>query len=161
MGAVEFYRGPSGGTLAGLPIPLEEAVERLRDLFRREGVVLAYLFGSYAGGEVRTTSDVDIAILLAGQGKDLYSPYRELLLGVREALGTERFDLLLLNDAAPTLRFEIATHGRLLYARDDQTLNDFEMDAIRRFQDTAFLRETQDAYLKRRAREWYSRKRAC
>ncbi|MCK4394633.1 nucleotidyltransferase domain-containing protein [Candidatus Bipolaricaulota bacterium] len=159
MGTTEFYRGPSGGILPGLQVDLKEALERLKDLFQRRGVALAYLFGSYAHDEARAASDVDIAILLYCSGKELYSAYRELMLGVREALGTERFDLLLLNDASPTLQFEIISQGRLVYSRDEQVLNSFEMGTIRRFQDTAYLRAVQNDYLKERAREWYSRKK--
>jgi len=126
MGIAESYRGPSGGILPGLQVDLEVAVERLRDLFRKSGVALAYLFGSYAHGDTVPSSDIDIAILL------------------------------LLNNAPPALQFEVVSQGQLIYARDDEALNTFEMAVIRRFQDTAYLRAIQNEYLKERARQWYS-----
>lgn len=161
MGIAESYRGPSGGIVPGLPVDLEEALERLRDLFRQRDVALAYLFGSWAADEAGPGSDLDIAVLLVDRsGEGLYSLYRELMLGVREALGTERFDLLLLDKAPPALQFEVVSQGRLIYARDDEVLNAFEMRVIRGFQDTAYLREVQNAYLKERAKRWYSSGRA-
>ena len=160
MGTTETYQGPSGKPLPGLKMGLKEAMERLKVLFQRKGVVLAYLFGSYARGEVRATSDIDIAVLLDRNKKELYPSYLELMLGIYETLGTERVDLLLLNGAPLTLQFEIISQGQLIYFRNDQELNTFEINVIRRFQDTAYLRMVQNDYLKRRAEEWYSRKRA-
>jgi len=163
MGVLESYRGPSGKILSGLQVDPEEALEKLKALFQRSEVALAYLFGSHARGEAKPTSDIDIAILIRpedAKGERLYNSFRELMLGVREALGTERFDLLLLNSAPLTLRFEVVSRGRLLYCRDEEVLNAFEMDVIRRFQDTAYLRAVQDGYLRERARKWYSRRKA-
>lgn len=160
MGIGESYRGPSGAILPGLRMGIEKALEKLGDLFRRRGVVLAYLFGSHAAGEAGPTSDIDIAVLLERGEKGLYSSFRELMLEVRQALGTERFDLVLLDNAPPALQFEIISRGKLIYCRDEQVLNAFEMAVIRRYQDTAYLRAVQNEYLKERAREWYSRGKA-
>ena len=91
---------------------------------------------------------------------DLYESYRELFLAVREALGTERFDLLLLNGAPLPLKFEVVSRGRLIYCRDEDELNEFEMDVIRKYQDTAYLRAVQDEYLRKRAKQWYSKSAA-
>jgi hypothetical protein len=160
MGVNELYRGPSGRLLPGVRVGLEEAVGRLKSVFERRQVVLGYLFGSYARGQAKDGSDVDIAILLEQEGEELYRNYREVLLGVREALESERFDLMLLNDAPPTLRFRVVSEGRRIYARDENLLNRFEMDAIRTYQDTAYLRAVQDDYLRKRARQWYSARKA-
>jgi len=154
MGITEDRRGPSGKILPGLKMDLEEALCRLREVFAAKGVVLAYLFGSYAEGTATPKSDLDIAVLV--EGGDLYESYRELFLAVREALGTERFNRLLLNGAPLSLKFEVVSHGRLIYCRDEDALNEFEMDVIRKYQDTAYLRAVQDEYRKERAKQWYS-----
>lgn len=159
MGIAETYRGPSGNPLPGLSIDLKEAMERLKTIFQQKGVVIAYLFGSYASGEAKATSDIDIAVLLDCEREKLYSLYRELMLGVYEALGTERIDLLLLNDAPICMRFEIISQGKLIYSCDDQELNIYEMNVISKFQDTIYLRKVQNDYLKKRAKEWYSKKK--
>lgn len=157
MGVTENRRGPSGKILSGLKMDLEEALRRLKEVFAGKGVVLAYLFGSYAEGTATPKSDLDIAVLVEGESGDLYESYRELFLAVREALGTERFDLLLLNGAPLSLKFEVVSHGRLIYCRDEDLLNEFEMDVIRKFQDTAYLRAVQDEYLRKRVKQWYSK----
>lgn len=160
MGVRETRRGPSGRTLPGRGWDPCAVEARLRGLFPGSQVILAYLFGSCARGEAGPGADVDIAVLLAGGEGELYEPYRELLLRIRDALGRELFDLLLLNDASPTMRFIVVTSGRLLYARSEEELNAFEGEVIRRYQDTAHLRAVQNEYLRRRARAWYSEKRA-
>jgi predicted nucleotidyltransferase len=160
MGVAQDYRGPSGKTMPGTTLDAESLVARLRSLFaQKEGVLLAYLFGSYASCEARKDSDVDIAILCeAGcTGEALLSLYRELFLGIRKSLGTERFDLFLLNRAPLLLQFEVVAHGRLVYARDWEVLNDFKMKTIARYQDTNYLRDVQNQYLKERACQWYGK----
>ena len=73
MGITEDRRGPSGKILPGLKMDLEEALRRLREVFAAKGVVLAYLFGSYAEGTATPKTDLDIAVLV--EGGDLYESY--------------------------------------------------------------------------------------
>ncbi len=160
MGIAESHRGPSGKQLPGFTMGVDEAVARLRALLPYTQTIVAYLFGSYAKGESTPSSDLDIAVLVEGQREALYQSFRSVMLAIRDTLGTERFDLLLLNDAPPTLKFEVITTGRLVYARSDHELNAFEEQVIRTYQDTAYLRAVQDDYLRRRARAWCSANRA-
>lgn len=163
MGIAEAYRGPSGKLLPGPKGSVDEIVEKLRAFFAEEQpVVLAYLFGSYARGEMNESSDLDLAVLLEPGmvGEELHETYRKLFLGVRGTLGTERFDLVLLNRAPLPLKFEVVSKGRLIYARDEEALIRFEMDVIRKYQDAAYLRKVQNEYLRERVRQWYSKKRA-
>lgn len=156
MGIASEYRGPSGKTLPGAGIGKEEVKKRLEGLFREKGVLLAYLFGSMARGEASSLSDIDIAVLLP----DATSfPLQELLGDIWKALGTERFDLVVLNGASPSFAFEVVAEGELIYARDEETLNAFEMKVIREFQDTAYLRRVQNEYLRERAKAWSSERK--
>lgn len=146
MGIAEDYRGPSGRILPGTILGTDEIVDKLHRFFaEQKEVLLAYLFGSYAKGEAESGSDVDIAVLLDPglQGEDLYNVYRNLFFGIRGTIGAERFDLLILNRAPLSLKFEIITRGRLIFASEEEILNRFEMDVIRKYQDTAYLREVQ------------------
>lgn len=159
MGTKKSRRGPSRRILPDLTLGPDEVEARLRAFFPRSQVVLAYLFGSCARGEAKPSSDVDIAVLLEGCGAQLYQGFRELIVGIREVLGTERFDLLLLNDAPPPLKFEVMVTGCLLYARSECEQNAFEEAVLRTYLDTAHLRAIQNEYLRERARAWYSEKR--
>jgi len=163
MGIAEAFRGPSGKILPGPTASTDEIVQGLRSFFEKERrVLLAYLFGSYARGEETEGSDLDLALLLEPNltGEELHEAYRKLFLGIREVLGTERFDLVLLNRASLPLKFAVVSQGHLIYAHDDETLNRFEMDVIRKYQDAAYLRAIQDEYLRERVRKWYSRGKA-
>jgi len=164
VGIAADYRGPSGKILPGTRLGTAEIVRRLCPFFsKQDRVLLAYLFGSYVREEVKEGSDVDVAVLLdpALQGEALCNIYQELFMGIREILGTERFDLLILNHAPLHLKFEVVAEGRLICSRDDEVLNWFEVDAVRRYQDAAHLRKVQNQHLKERALQWFSNKRAC
>lgn len=160
MGVAQQYRGPSGKILPGPRMSLQEVECETKELFRQKDICVAYLFGSYAYGQASAFSDVDLAIILDCGGDELYTAYRKLLLDLQRVLGTERIDLLLLNNVSPSWQFEIIRYGKLIYARTERELNNFEMKAIRRFLDTSHMRAVQNDYLKKRVREWYSEKKA-
>ena len=125
-----------------LPPDIEGAMERLTPLFEREGVLLAYLFGSLSRGQVG--QDVDLAVLT----RDMPAFHlREAIIGCLE---TERVDLVDLRRASPVLRFEILRTGHPLYVADEETRNRFELATLHLYRDTHPLRRQQRKYLKRR-----------
>ena len=158
MGKKEDYRGPTGKILPGLPIDLDQALARLEKLFASKGVVAAYLFGSYADGSAVSSSDIDFAVLLPGNKSSSKDLYLNLLTDIQQTIGTERFDLLLLNKASPFIQNEVVRNGKLIYARSIEELNDFETKARQKYLDTAYLRSVQNQYLKKRVEQWYSGK---
>jgi predicted nucleotidyltransferase len=121
---------------------------RLIPLFEREGVQLAFLFGSLGQGQ--PGHDVDLAILTRGE------PAFRLREAITECLGTERLDLVDLGHASPVLRFEILRTGQLLYAADQEVNERFEMATLQVYRDTARLRRRQRAYLRERMELWSS-----
>jgi len=131
-----------------LPADLYQALERLIAIFQREGVLLAYLFGSLSQG--RKALDVDLAILTQEM------PAFRLRETIVECLGTERIDLVDLRDASPVLRFEIVRSGRPFFISDEGVLNDFELETLHLYRDTAPLRRRQREYLKGRMAQWSS-----
>ncbi|MBI5235748.1 MAG: nucleotidyltransferase domain-containing protein [Deltaproteobacteria bacterium] len=100
-------------------------------------VEVAYLFGSYATGEARATSDVDIAILAPQLGLDRFC---ELWSCITIAAGTERIDLVTLDDKPALFRYEVIKEGRLIYCKNDETLNDFEMKSWQAYMDGKHIR---------------------
>ncbi len=129
-----------------LPPDVKEALEGLIPLFEREGVLLAYLFGSLGKGQAG--QDVDLALLTPDQ------PAFLLRQGIVDCLGTQRVDVVDLNLASPLLRFEIVKSGSVLYVSDQASVERFELATIRLYQDTRFLRRQQRDYLKRRMAQW-------
>jgi predicted nucleotidyltransferase len=135
-----------------LPSNIKQRLAQLTLLLEREGVQLAYLFGSLGQGQ--PGHDVDLAIL-THQGE----PAFRLRPKITECLGTERVDLVDLRRASPVLRFEILRTGQLLYAADQALTERFELATLQVYRDTAWLRRQQRAYLRERMELWSSGER--
>lgn len=134
---------------AELPDNIRDTLTQLPPLLAREGVLLAYLFGSLA--QNRPANDVDLALLTPEERP----PYR-LREAITECLGTERVDVVDLRRASPVLRFEVISRGQLIYAAESDLRLEFELATIREYQDTDYLRRQQREMLKRRMDAWSS-----
>jgi len=131
-----------------LPADIQQRLGQLPALFEREGVQLAYLFGSLV--QDHTGRDIDLAILTAD------GPAFPLRAAIIECLGTERVDLVDLAQAGPVLRFEVLRTGRLLYAASEQVRERFELATLHLYRDTHPLRRRQGEYLRERMAQWSS-----
>jgi len=133
-----------------LPDDVRDRLERLPELLARRSVLLAYVFGSLAENETPPDppEDVDLALLVEGE------PVHALRTDLEGALGTRRLDLVDLRRASPVLRFHVIRDGHLLYARDDEVLNRFELDTLHVYRDTAPLRRRHRRMLRERMDTW-------
>jgi uncharacterized protein len=129
-----------------------DVLEPLRTVLERhDEISLAYLFGSVARSEHAESSDVDVAVL-ATNALSLDERGR-LSEELARALGFSRaVDVIDLRDASPVLAAEVVRDGVTLVERDPRARFDFEMDAIRRFEDTRALRRLQHELLREGAR---------
>jgi predicted nucleotidyltransferase len=134
-----------------LPANMDRKLTQLIPLFKREDVLLAYLFGSLVGD--KPGHDVDLAILTRS------GPVFRIRAAITDCLGTERVDLVDLRHASPVLRFEILRTGRLLYTADPLVAEHFELATLRLYRDTAWLRRQQREYLQERMERWSSGER--
>jgi predicted nucleotidyltransferase len=109
------------------PTVKEKLSRSLERIACRYGVISAYLYGSHARGQVRPSSDIDIAVLIKNTGEhsslDLFKLGREM----ENETGLKNIDVRLLNYAPLAARGRILTEGRLLYSGDDSTRVDFEV----------------------------------
>lgn len=127
---------------------MEPVLDRLRDLAPRlpEEVRLLVLFGSVARGDAGPRSDVDLGVLL-----DPYSA--ALRFKVDAVLGRaagREVDTVLLDDAPPLLRFEIAKEGVLLFEREEGLWTRFKAKAMIDWWDWApTFRMMSDALIRR------------
>jgi len=160
MGIKEQHRGPAGTILPSLKLNLNEAIKRLEQLFASKGVVLAYLFGSLAEGTASASSDLDLAVLLPGDQLSAGELYLNLINDIQKTINTERFDLLLLNNASPVIRYEVVRSGIAIYARSENEEENYEIKVRQKYLDTAYLRKVQNHYLKKRVELWSSEKKA-
>ena len=114
-------------------------------------ILLAYLHGSAARGEMTPSSDVDIAIVC----DEATSPRQRLhlILDVSAELsrqaGIAEADVRVINDAPLVFRGRVACEGILLYARDRAQRIEFETRTRDEYFDyLPFHRRLQDAFLK-------------
>lgn len=131
-----------------LPPNIKQKLAQLIPLFEREGVQLAYLFGSLS--QSPEGHDIDLGVLTQS------GPAFRLRVAITRCLGTERVDLVDLRRASPMLRFEILRTGQLLYAADQSLGERFEMATLHVYRDTAWLRRQQRTYLQERMGLWSS-----
>ncbi len=129
----------------------ENIIDRLNDRKefweRNKDVLLVYLFGSLS--EKGSGNDIDLAILFEKRAS--YRRITELLEDLYGILGTQRIDIVDLGRASPVFKFDVMKTGKLFFARDAHTLNNFEHKVIKEHMDTAYLRRIQGWYLRKKA----------
>lgn len=115
-------------------------------LARTPQVKFAYIFGSQARGAVGPISDLDVAVFL-DRRISCFDWRLRLMEQLAQALETERFDLVTLNDASPVLRYEVIREGQVVKENKKRRV-EFETRTLAEYLDTAYLRKEQQAYLK-------------
>lgn len=130
-----------------LPSDLRRRLPGVTDRLRQGGAKLIYLFGSGAeesGIDARSPHHVDLAVW--GLTEDRWLVQADLA----ETLGTDRLDLVPLEDAGPELGYHIISTGTLLHADSAELENRVEMSIMRTYHDIAPFRRTQAHYLRAR-----------
>ena len=116
-------------------------------------VAAVYLFGSFARGNPRRGSDVDIAVFTRESSRRHPRPRAEYVAAASKVLGTDKVDVVLLNQAPIVLRHEIFRDGKPLYVRDQVSLSRFRVSSSREYLDTIPLRRTFEKAYFRKIRE--------
>ena len=100
-----------------------------------KGIVCAYLFGSYARGDERRDSDLDVAVLLAQEPRPTLDGLQtDLCDALAEAAG-KPVDLIVLNRAPVDLVHRVLRDGILLLERDRGARVRFEVQARNQYFD--------------------------
>jgi hypothetical protein len=114
-----------------LLVAIERALSPLDD------VQAALLFGSRATGQAGAESDIDVAVLLTSVPEP--SQRKATLARLFEALGrqlaADRLDVVILNDAAPKLAFQVLKHGHVSFQRSPEVLHRFRVATYSRHSD--------------------------
>jgi predicted nucleotidyltransferase len=114
---------------------------------KRERVALAVLFGSAASKRTTAPSDLDVAFWL--DGKQVEGRELELTNGLMQLLHRNDVDVVVLNHASPLLQWQVASTGTPLYERRKGTFHQFQVSAMKRYDDTRRLFALQDRFLDR------------
>ena len=122
-------------TERGTDRSLVERIDALGDvLSQAPSVVFAYLFGSHATGEAGPLSDVDIAVYLNGT-TDSFETRLALVDAVSRHVGSERVDVIVLNDAPIALSGRVLQTRQVLLDRDPFLRHRYESSIARQFAD--------------------------
>ena len=116
------------GTLKELEQLLKnEIVKILKDKF---DPILIYIFGSYAKGELREDSDIDIAFLSEKQ----YSAYEVFMLAQELADILKRdVDLVDLSDSSTVFKAQVVGKGIIIYSKDERRRIEFQVRTLKEY----------------------------
>lgn len=106
-------------------------------IFRKEGVLLAYIFGSSAIGNATRESDMDIAVLLPENlNKSDRFNIRLRLIDKLSSIFKKNIDMVVLNDTASLFfKYVIITEGQIIYEKFEGSRGQFESGIMGRYFD--------------------------
>ncbi|MCK5233987.1 MAG: nucleotidyltransferase domain-containing protein [Candidatus Aenigmarchaeota archaeon] len=117
-----------------------EIIKRLSAFFReKKDVRAAYLFGSHARGDTGPLSDIDVAILLDKRlsGKERFRIQLKIISDVTEILGTDKVDVVVLNDASLLLKHNAIKEGVVLAESETERVA-FEVRIMQEYRDMKY-----------------------
>ncbi len=132
---------------------LAQCVPKLEAQFAAQpDVLLVYVFGSQAKGKADARSDLDVAVLLAGDPDGGACTQRRLsIIGdLMSLFHTNDVDVVVLNRADLVLRNQVVQYGRLAYARAHDIAVEFRVRTLNLYFDFApFLKRGEQAFFQR------------
>jgi predicted nucleotidyltransferase len=129
----------------------KEIIQKLNTfLQKKEEILIAYLFGSYATNTATPLSDIDVALLVT-QSRLAYDIYYRLDItaDLLSVLHANKVDVVILNKAPPILAHRVMRHGIVVENKDDQARILFEVNTLKKYIDTKRLREIQSMYVRK------------
>jgi len=110
---------------------------QLAEIFKKQKVVLGYLFGSQAKGKIGPLSDIDIAVYFkeAITSDERFDLRLKILGELADLFKTDDIDLVVLNDAPPLLAHRILKEGVLIFSDNDKKRLEFEVKAVLKYLD--------------------------
>lgn len=92
--------------------------EEIKDLFKRCGVKLAYLFGSQVSRDIDRFSDIDIGVLFASKlpFHKKMEVYAHLSNSIERILDKKGVDLIFMDEVPVELQFQIISTGKIIFS---------------------------------------------
>ncbi|MGB9706928.1 MAG: type VII toxin-antitoxin system MntA family adenylyltransferase antitoxin [Microgenomates group bacterium] len=115
--------------------------QKISQYFSKQPVELVYLFGSQAEGRVTSLSDYDFAVLFA----ENLSPEQRFDLKLKfmgdlgEILGTDKVEVLDLNQAPAAFRYSAFAPRQEIYVRNEAKRVDFETQTMSDYFDRQYF----------------------
>lgn len=124
----------------------QDIAEKLKPIFERHGVTLAYLFGSAARGTMGPHSDIDVGVVFDENIVPFQKQFSEKLAIASEMereFEIENADVINLNQQRnPVLRYEVVLEGRTIFVKDPGAKAQLTRAVLREYENTRYLRET-------------------
>lgn len=114
---------------------LATAIAQITEALTPAAVVL---YGSRAKGREGTSSDYDLAVLVAGRVPG-WEETKQLQSALEATLGSS-VDLVILDGASPILAMQALREGRLIDCRDPQALENFTVRTLTDYADLKIIR---------------------
>lgn len=133
--------------------------ELIKKITQYQEIVALYLFGSFARGNANENSDIDLAIIFdKNVPSEIYFEKKmDYLILATEVLRTDEIDLIVLNNAPPSLAYRVFSEGKVLYENEEKKSQRVALQArvFNLYFDFMPVRKTVSEGLKRRIREGY------
>lgn len=100
----------------------------MNELRSNNEVEAIYLFGSYAKGNAKPISDIDICVLTK---RNIPKRVKEEIL----SNSSKKVDISIFWDLPPTIRFRVFKEGKLLYKRDEIALQRVKVATLKSYFD--------------------------
>jgi predicted nucleotidyltransferase len=112
--------------------------QKIASICKNEPSILAaFLFGSYAKGKEKPSSDIDVALLLNEMEIGDFTPLG-FATELEKKLGFV-VDVVILNNAGEALKFEVRRDGKLIFERSSQQRKQFEVKSRKYYEDFLYF----------------------
>ena len=102
--------------------------DKVIDELKKNEVEAIYLFGSGVKGSVKPFSDIDICVLT---DRDIPKKVKEEIL----SNSSKKIDISIFWDLPPMIQFRVLKEGKILYKKDDLTLQRVKADTLKSYLD--------------------------
>lgn len=131
---------------------LEKLHQKSNKIFRENGLILAYLFGSEARGTSHKESDVDIGVLFEKKvdPKDYLKLEGKLIEFFSGIYPKKEINIVNFNIASPLLKQVAILEGKPLYTRSEIDRILFQIQTLREYEDYLHLSNIYNQFLEQK-----------
>jgi hypothetical protein len=125
--------------------------ETIKNILKKQGVSLGYLFGSQARGTAGPMSDIDVAVIFPYNldEKNQAEKIENIRSKIQHEFNTNYVDVINLSqNNNPALCYNIVFGGKVLLAEDLDLKTRLELKVVRDYEDTKCLRSVQSIIIK-------------
>lgn len=127
-------------------------LSKIKNVFFKHNVELAYLFGSQARKKITPLSDVDLAVLFNVQvpPQEYGNLQARIISELMLILKRSDIDVVVLNNTTPLMKFLVINQGEIVFCSNNQARVKFEVEARREYFETEPIRRIQNEAFKKR-----------